>query len=115
MSIENLKTNYDPFADADDDPGADKKVQHHIHIRIQQRNGRKSLTTIAGVPKKFDTKKILKEVKRKFACNGSIVEDEEAGQVIQLQGDQRKDILEFLTDKKDGLGLSRSIITVHGF
>ncbi|KAK5998923.1 Eukaryotic translation initiation factor eIF-1 [Cladobotryum mycophilum] len=115
MSIENLKTTHDPFADAEDDPGTVKKVQQHIHIRIQQRNGRKSLTTIAGIPKKFDPKKILKEVKKKFACNGSIVDDVEAGQVIQLQGDQRKDIHDFLTDQKEGLGLARDTITVHGF
>jgi translation initiation factor 1 len=65
MSIENLKT-YDPFAEADEDTGETKQTQNYIHIRIQQRNGRKTLTTVQGLPKKFDQKKILKVIKKKF-------------------------------------------------
>lgn len=49
------------------------------------------------------------------ACNGNIVADSEMGEVIQLQGDQRKDVQEFLIDKKDGLGLDAKTIKVHGF
>ncbi|KAJ4983504.1 translation initiation factor [Stagonosporopsis vannaccii] len=116
MSIENLKT-FDPFAEADEGTGekSSAQSQDYIHIRIQQRNGRKTLTTVQGLPKKFDQKKILKVIKKKFACNGTIVADTEMGEVIQLQGDQRKDIQEFLTDKKEGLGLDGKTIKVHGF
>ncbi|KAF6827052.1 translation initiation factor [Colletotrichum musicola] len=113
MSIENLKT-YDPFAEADEDTGETKQA-HYIHIRIQQRNGRKTLTTVQGLPKKFDQKKILKVIKKQFACNGTIVADSEMGEVIQLQGDQRKVVQEFLIDKKEGLGLDSKTIKVHGF
>lgn len=60
-----------------------------MHIRIQQRNGRKTLTTLQGLPDKYDPKKLLKAFKKEFACNGTLVQDEELGQVIQLQGDQR--------------------------
>ncbi|EKV16637.1 hypothetical protein PDIG_20080 [Penicillium digitatum PHI26] len=109
MSIENLKT-FDPFAEADEDTGETKQSQNYIHIRIQQRNGRKTLTTVQGLPKKFDQKKILKVIKKKFACNGTIVSDTEMGEVIQLQGDQRKDVQEFLTDKKEGLELDAKTI-----
>lgn len=49
------------------------------------------------------------------ACNGTIVSDTEMGDVIQLQGDQRKDVQEFLTDKKEGLELDAKTIKVHGF
>ncbi|KAL7779125.1 hypothetical protein CFE70_008628 [Pyrenophora teres f. teres 0-1] len=115
MSIENLKT-FDPFAEADEDTGQVKQTQQdYIHIRIQQRNGRKTLTTVQGLPKKFDQKKILKVIKKKFACNGTIVTDAEMGEVVQLQGDQRKDVQDFLTDKKEGLGLDAKTIKVHGF
>ncbi|KAH6973805.1 translation initiation factor SUI1 [Ilyonectria sp. MPI-CAGE-AT-0026] len=133
MSIENLKS-YDPFAEADEDTGETKQTQNYIHIRIQQRNGRKTLTTVQGLPKKFDQKKILKVIKKKFgkssstlpapqnganryttACNGTIVNDTEMGEVIQLQGDQRKDVQEFLIDKKEGLELDAKTIKVHGF
>ncbi|CAD6498906.1 BgTH12-04562 [Blumeria graminis f. sp. triticale] len=111
-SIENLRT-FDPFAEADEDTGEIKQSQNYIHIRIQQRNGRKTLTTVQGLPKKFDQKKILKVIKKKFACNGTIVVDTEMGEVIQLQGDQRKDVQEFLTDKKEGLELDLKTIKVR--
>ncbi|TOF73226.1 hypothetical protein CGJ15_27390, partial [Vibrio parahaemolyticus] len=46
MSIQNLNT-FDPFADAA--RGTDEGVQDGlVHIRIQQRNGRKTLTTVQG-------------------------------------------------------------------
>ena len=88
------------------------------------------MTTVQGLPKKFDQKKILKVIKKKFgmylvvadiddesltvttACNGTIVADTEMGEVIQLQGDQRKDVQEFLTDKKEGLELDAKTIKV---
>jgi translation initiation factor SUI1 len=60
-------------------------MQNKIHIRIQQRNGRKTLTTVSGIPNKFDLKKILKVIKKEFACNGTVVNDEKVGDVIQLQ------------------------------
>ena len=49
------------------------------------------------------------------ACNGTIVVDTEMGEVIQLQGDQRKDVQEFLTDKKEGLELDAKTIKVRLF
>lgn len=96
---------------------------------LTERNGRKTLTTVQGLPKKFDQKKILKVIKKKFgesscgllrvgrlrvclACNGTIVNDTEMGEVIQLQGDQRKDVQEFLVDKKEGLELDAKTIKV---
>ncbi|ORY62872.1 translation initiation factor SUI1 [Leucosporidium creatinivorum] len=118
MSSTLLNKPYDAFADegADEDVQAEvtKKVQtqaEHIHIRIQQRNGRKTITTLQGVPKAYDPKKLLKAFKKEFACNGSIVEDDEMGQVIQLQGDQRTKIAEILMEE----GIKREVIKVHGF
>ncbi len=35
-----------------------------------------------------------------FACNGTIVDDEELGEVIQLQGDHRAKVLQFLIEEK---------------
>lgn len=43
-----------------------------------------------------------------FACNGSIVDDEESGQVIQLQGDQRTKILTMLVEE----GISKFILSI---
>ena len=58
MSIQNLAS-YDPFADVGDDPAPEDIVEEkkktsqansYVHIRIQQRNGRKTLTTLQGLP-----------------------------------------------------------------
>ena len=113
MSIQNLNS-IDPFAD-EGDPLADNQdvgsQADYIHIRIQQRNGRKTLTTLQGLPKQYDPKKLLKAFKKEFACNGTLVEDEKMGQVIQLQGDQRAKISNFLVEN----GLEKGTIKVHGF
>ena len=80
---------------------------------LQQRNGRKTLTTVQGLPEKYDPKKLLKAMKKEFACNGTVVssadssdEDSPApnkaaqdfGKVLQLQGDQRVKVRDFLVD-----------------
>ncbi|XP_026422740.1 protein translation factor SUI1 homolog 1 isoform X1 [Papaver somniferum] len=76
---------FDPFADANaEDSSAGTK--EYVHVRIQQRNGRKSLTTVQGLKKEFSYNKILKDLKKEFCCNGTVVQDPELGQVIQLQG-----------------------------
>ncbi|KAL7283445.1 LOW QUALITY PROTEIN: hypothetical protein ACG7TL_002876 [Trametes sanguinea] len=120
--MSNLNT-FDPFADEGDPLGSTQDVgsqQNYIHIRIQQRNGRKTLTTLQGLPKgsvdlpqfgQYDLKKLLKAFKKEFACNGTLVDDEEAGQVIQLQGDQRLKISNFLVEE----GIPKASIKVHGF
>ncbi|KJE92657.1 translation initiation factor SUI1 [Capsaspora owczarzaki ATCC 30864] len=99
----------DPFANdqSEDAPGG-----NYIHIRIQQRNGRKTLTTVQGVGEEFDKKKLVKAFKKEFACNGTIVEHPEYGEVIQLQGDQRNSICEFLV--KFDLA-KKEQLKVHGF
>lgn len=50
-------------------------------MRTQQRNGRKSLTTVQGLKKEFSYNKILKDLKKEFCCNGTVVQDPELGQV----------------------------------
>lgn len=42
--------------------GGDTK--DYVHVRVQQRNGKKSLTTVQGLPEAFDYKKILKALKK---------------------------------------------------
>ncbi|KAG0044482.1 Eukaryotic translation initiation factor eIF-1 [Gryganskiella cystojenkinii] len=108
--IQNLQS-YDPFADLGDS-GDTGDQQGYIHIRIQQRNGRKTLTTIQGLPSNFDKKRMLKIFKKDFACNGTLVEDEELGSVIQLQGDQRTKVLTLLTTEG---GIDKKQIKLHGF
>ena len=89
MDLSNLGT-VDPFADLDAaaDEAAEKKKKKKkakdeddedlgggkgdlIHIRVQQRNGRKCITTVQGLDTALDLKKILKAIKKDQCCNGS--------------------------------------------
>ncbi|CAI9772877.1 unnamed protein product [Fraxinus pennsylvanica] len=102
---------FDPFAEGNaEDSGAGSK--EYVHIRVQQRNGRKSLTTVQGLKKEFSYNKILKDLKKEFCCNGTVVQDPELGKVIQLQGDQRKNVSSFLIQA--GI-VKKENIKIHGF
>eukprot|EP01102_Stenamoeba_stenopodia_P009097 TRINITY_DN2668_c0_g1_i1.p1 TRINITY_DN2668_c0_g1~~TRINITY_DN2668_c0_g1_i1.p1 ORF type:complete len:109 (-),score=15.97 TRINITY_DN2668_c0_g1_i1:166-492(-) len=83
-----------------------------VHLRIQQRNGKKTLTTVQGLPEEVDLRKLLKAFKKDFCCNGVIVDDPELGQVLQLQGDHRAKISAFLIE--EGI-VSKNQIRRHGF
>lgn len=83
-----------------------------LDIRVQQRSGRKTLTTIQGLPKELDPKRVLKVFKKEFACNGTIVEDEEMGEVIQLQGDHRQKVGQILIE--EGI-VKKDDLQIHGF
>ncbi|CEG70667.1 hypothetical protein G6F70_004070 [Rhizopus microsporus] len=110
--LEDLNKPFDPFADVEEDKGGVVNTTHYLHLRIQQRNGRKTLTTLQGLPKEINSKRLLKEVKKQFACNGTVVDDEEHGEIIQLQGDQRLKMAEFLVN--EGIA-KKSAIKIHGF
>ncbi|KAF7920278.1 uncharacterized protein EAE98_008971 [Botrytis deweyae] len=112
---------FDPFAEAEE---VDLKQAKLVHVRAQQTQGRPKIgkdgkrkphwvTTIEGLPEKFEKKKIVKHFKKALACAGKIVEDETWGEVIQLQGDYRDVVFKFLTGNP-GLELSESVVMVHG-
>ncbi|CEL94260.1 unnamed protein product [Vitrella brassicaformis CCMP3155] len=116
MSVDTLGKlgGIDPFADEGADGVGDSLPgggANYVHIRNQQRNGRKSLTTIQGLSTQFDYKKLLKAFKKNFNCNGTIVDDPELGHVIQVQGDHRHKIAEFLIS--EGL-VEKEHVKVHG-
>lgn len=91
-AIRNLHS-FDPFADASKaDDLLPVGTEGYIHIRIQQRNGRKSLTAAQGIADDYDKKKLVKVFKKKFTCNGTVIEHPEYGELIQLQGGQRKNM-----------------------
>ena len=103
---------FNPFSDIEQDSGGGAGIKEYVHIRIQQRNGRKSLTTVQGLKKELSYEKILKDLKKEFCCNGTVVHDKELGKVIQLQGDQRKNVSAFLT--RAGI-VKKEQIKIHGF
>lgn len=111
--VQNLRAgNLDPFSVDDGDVGGGVTNDALIHIRIQQRNGRKTLTTVQGIADKYDKKKIVRDLKKKFSCNGTVVDHAEYGEVIQLQGDQRNNVQQFLL--YNGLG-QKDTLKLHGF
>ena len=125
-------------------------VYLQVHIRMQMRNGRKSITTVQvrvvgvvvlhicltactcrllnawrgfrcgvclrrsnqGLDDDLDLKRILRAWKKNFNCNGAHLIDKEKGEIIQLQGDQRANVRDFLVDQE----ICRAErIVVHGF
>ncbi|XP_023156333.1 protein translation factor SUI1 homolog isoform X1 [Zea mays] len=81
-----IPTAFDPFAEANaGDSGAAAGSKDYVHVRIQQRNGRKSLTTVQGLKKEFSYSKILKDLKKEFCCNGTVVQDPELGQAARYR------------------------------
>jgi translation initiation factor 1 len=71
-----------------------------IHLRKTQRNGRKCMTTVEGLAEELDKKKITRALKRVFKCNGAIVKDEKQNEIIQLSGDQRINVKDFLIEQQ---------------
>lgn len=60
-----LCSSLDPFADATKgDDRLPAGTEDYIHIRIQQRNGRKTLTTVQGIATDYDKKKLVKAFKK---------------------------------------------------
>lgn len=100
----------DAFQDAADEKGGTQGEK--VHVRVQQRNGRKCITTVAGLADDLDVKRICKAFKKNFSCNGALQKDEEDKEVIQLSGDQRTNVKEFLVDQEI---CHSDTIVLHGF
>jgi len=78
----------------------DEKDATKIHVRVQQRNGRKCITTVQGLADDLDIKRILKALKKTFQCNGTVNADVEMGEILQVSGDQRSNIRSFFVDQE---------------
>ncbi|CRG97063.1 translation initiation factor SUI1, putative [Plasmodium relictum] len=112
LAIQNLGIN-DPFTNENivDKGNGKSNTTNLIHIRNQQRNGRKSVTTVQGLGKAYDLKKMVRALKKEFNCNGTIIEDIEHGSIIQLQGDKRNNVKDFLI--REGI-CAVEHIRIHG-
>lgn len=82
-----------------------------IHLRLQ-RNGNHFITIIEGLDDNPNIESILKQFKKLFCCNGTIHNKKDKLAIIQLSGDQRNKVRDFLI--KEGLSLAEDII-IHGY
>lgn len=84
------------------------------HLRLQKRNGRKSITTITGLEQDLDFVRLLRAFKKRFKCIGSldIMDKTDIVLAIKLSGDQRENVKNFLLSEKI-IPEERNII-VHG-
>jgi len=68
-----------------------EKEKEKITIFEESKRYGKTVTVIRGLSKDMDSKKILKELKHKLACGGTVKNGE-----IELQGSHKKKIYEML-------------------
>ena len=71
-----------------------------VHIRVQQRNGRKSVTTVQGLNPKLNFERVNREFQKRWGCNGTVIDDKQAGKVIQLQGNWSENVKQFLLEER---------------
>jgi translation initiation factor 1 len=86
-----------------------------LHVRIQKRNGKKCITTAQGFEQDLDVKRICKAMRKQFNCNGNVIKDDDGGDVLQLQGDQRQNIKDWLLDNQVFQKNEMDRIVMHGF
>ncbi len=79
------------------------KEKESIRVSVDRRRYGKHITVVEGIGKDSDNKRILKELKNRLACGGTL-----KGNVIELQGNHRNKVLEVLVK----LGFSRDQIEV---
>ena len=108
-SLQNLQTR-DAFDEVNKAEGMG--TGNKVHIRMQMRNRRKCILTIQGLDDDLDLKKICKALRKNLQCNGAVVKDKEYGDIIQLQGDHRSVVQEFLIDQEI---ITKDQLIVHGF
>lgn len=89
-----LNTNtFDPFKKIDNN---NKDI---VHIRVQQRNGKKCITIVSGLvdSEMLPLKKLAKKLRKKMNCSAVVINDKENDEkIIQLSGDKRNDVKDYL-------------------
>jgi len=85
-----------------------------IHIRVQQL-GRRTLTIIQELDDDLDFKRICKNMRKQFNCNGNVVNDKEMGEIIQLQGDQRDNVKAWLIKHEILTTKDLDRLVIHGY
>jgi len=109
MELNNLS-----FNDFDNNMQINMPRMQKIHLRIQQQ-GSRYITIIQDLDEDLDFKRICKDMRKKFNCNGSVTNDPKIGEVIQLQGDQRDNVKEWLLANEILTTNDIDRLIIHGF
>jgi translation initiation factor 1 len=70
-----------------------------IHLRFTK-TGPRAVTVIQGLDEDLDQHRIAKAMKKKFNCATTVQKDKDGSEIIQLQGDQRIAIRQWLVRKQ---------------
>ena len=113
MEIVNLDENVEQLGTKELETSTD------IHIRIQQRNKRKCWTIVENLDKIDNDEKFLdrvaKKFRKKFNCSAAVKKADKnpdnPSKIIQLTGDNRENIKQFLIDEKI---VDKDCIKMHG-
>ena len=98
--------------DLDGDSEEDIDIEPVVHLRLQMRTVRKSITIVEGLSFEQATK-VLKDIRKLFSTNGAVIGKEGDDDIVfQCQGDNRMKIKKYLIDKEI---TSKENIKVHGF
>lgn len=89
-----------------------KETGDTIHIRLRQRNARKTITVVEGLSKDMNLDAIVKRFKKEMGCNGTKKRDKEERLVLQFQGNQCSAFQAFLI--REGIS-SANCIKNHSF
>ena len=73
--------------------------EKEITISVNQRNGKKCKTNIYGWGEEYDLPKICSYFKKTYKCSGAVVENKDYGLVIELTGDNKKNVYDFLINE----------------
>jgi translation initiation factor 1 len=82
-----------------------------VHIRKQQRASKKYITTIEGLSRDLNLKRMCKMFKVKLATSSAIKSTEEFGDIICVQGDMGTKVAQLLVEH---CICTRDEIVVHG-
>jgi translation initiation factor 1 len=81
------------------------KEQQKIKVEVIRRKFSKFVTVVRGIDDKDTVKELGKEMKQKFACGGTVKDNE-----IELQGKHKDRVVDFLINK----GYRQDLIEARG-
>jgi len=88
------------------------KITSKVHIRVRRGGGKRKITTVEGIDGGVDFEGMLRSLKKKQHCGGSVQIDVSGRLVLQLEGDQSIACRVFLIEREY---CSKNQIVIHCF